>query len=717
MIKAYIYGTPKGFDAYGSDKSFEGYLKGFYIATRRDKRLMVNRRANGETIYSYLHYGLMEYSDLGKGKAGRINSFFGMSLHLSDGIYTPDFKLVFDWFDFWFNKILEDGTILKKVSSGYVQYQVSKFASANYIEQVRSNLPNIFSEKAGTVMLRYDDSFIEGKSGQIASLNDKADSNVILSAFKHYQWVKLSSDVPIDDTVVIDIDFNDLNDKLSEYSKLLLPIAINPKAHSVDELCKIEDGVKEIFSSIESYLKKISKNNTEEYDKFSSLANDCKAVYENITELKKRLIDPGDGSGTDTPATQFCHKCQKNKHISEFSSPNATICIACEKEAEIPSKQCNKCGQIKPITEFSSPNATICIACENEVPTKQCNKCGQIRPITEFEPGAKICKDCAGAGFTIPSWAKIVISSAVILVIGVVCLLKFNSDTLPPPPLKTVDEEIFWSHINKYEYQTAYEYLADKSDRNDYLPIESAINKQMWDIINNGVESYEEYNKTIGNDKVDKVKNVLAGVTLLGDDAITKESKDKISNTIKQFRELVDKLSLEDKNFGPKSHKKASDIIKEGKNYNSKWLDIVASKYDKYKEETNTKPSPPVTTQQDYGSIYLVNLDANYNPIKNNQGVVEVPIVPGKKTECGTYKRKTFVDICYDRNKVKIRRVKELEDNPNPADKDNPQAQNYKLNATYRVRINKAGLEVYEVIYVEDLTGKVLTEITIRTKQ
>lgn len=698
MIKAYIYGTPKGFDAYGSDKSFEGYLKGFYIATRRDKRLMVNRRANGETIYSYLHYGLMEYSDLGKGKAGRINSFFGMSLHLSDGIYTPDFKLVFDWFDFWFNKILEDGTILKKVSSGYVQYQVSKFASANYIEQVRSNLPNIFSEKAGTVMLRYDDSFIEGKSGQIASLNDKADSNVILSAFKHYQWVKLSSDVPVvpgGGGVVIDIDFNDLNDKLSEYSKLLLPIAINPKAHSVDELRKIEDGVKEIYSSIISYLKQISKDNADEYDKFSSLANDCKAVYENVTELKKRLIDPPyDGPGTDEPATQFCHKCQKNKHISEFSSPNATICIACE----------------------------------NEVPTKQCNKCGQIKPITEFEPGAKICKDCAGAVFTIPSWAKIVISSAVILVIGVVCLLKFNSDDNndpdppTPPTHETVDKKIFLSHINKYEYQTAYEYLADKSDRNDYLPIESAINQQMWNIINDGVESYEGYNKTIGNDKVDKVKNVLAGVTLLGEDAITKESKDKISNTIKQFRELVDKLSLEDKNFGPKSHKKASDIIKEGKNYNSKWLDIVASKYDKYKEETSTKPSPPVTTQQDYGSIYLVNLDVNYKPIKNNQGkdeVQNIAIKPDGKIFGGYYKLDTFVDICYDSNKVKIERAtKKLEVNPSPKPDTNPQAQNYKLNATYRVRINQVGSDAYEVICVKDkITDKVLMEITIRTKR
>jgi len=705
MIKAYIYGTPKGFDAYGSDRSFEGYLKGFYITSRRGKRLMVNRRANGETIYSYLHYGLMEYSDISKDKAGRINSFFGMSLRISDGIYTPDLKRVFDWFDYWFNKILKDGTILKEVSSGYIQYQVSKFANANNIEHLHSNLPNIFSEKSGTLMLDYDESFIDGKSGQIAQLNNGEDDDVILSTFKHYQWVALSpifKKIEKSTDICIELDFNDLNDRLAEYNKMLLPIAINLNASSVDELSKINDAVQENYSSITSYLKAISNgnDNVEECNKFASLASDYVAVCENIAALKLKFSSNTDNSGEvvtiDKTKTQFCYNCQEHKDVSEFSSPDATKCIACEEKIALSQK-------------------------------KQCYKCGQTKSYAEFESGSKICKVCESKkvsdSFAIPFWAKIAVPSAIVLVIVGVCLLKFPpKPTIPEqtdPVVTTtqlnseqkVDYNTFETLIKEYKYQDAYDYLANKSNRDEYLPFDDVINSQMWEIINSSIESYRTCHETL----VDKV---LVGITPLGEEVITKGSKDVIIKTITDFGTLVNKLALEDKSFGPNSYGEATEIIAEGKYYDSKWLDMVALKYGKYQEGISTKPSAPITTQQGYGSIYLVHLDGNHNPIKDEQGNVEVKniaIEQGKKINGGIYKRNTFVDICYDRDKVRIRRTKVLEDNTNPTTE--PQAQNYKLNATHRVRINKAGRNVYEVIYVEDLTGKVLMEITIKTKQ
>lgn len=706
MIKAYIYGTPKGFDTYGSNKSVEGYLRGFYITSRRGKRLMVNRRANGETIYSYLHYGLMEYSDIGKDKAGRINSFFGMSLHISDGIYTPDLKRVFDWFDYWFNKILEDGTILKEVSSGYIQYQVSKFANANNIEHLHSNLPNIFSEKSGTIMLDYDDSFVEGKSGQIAQLNNEEDDDVILSTFKHYQWVALSpifKKIEKSTDICIELDFNDLNDRLAEYNKMLLPIAINLNARSVDELSKINDVVQENCSSITSYLKAISNGNEndEECNKFASLASDYVAVCENIAALKLKFSSNTDNSGEvvtiDKTKTQFCYNCQEHKDVSEFSSPDATKCIACEEKIALSQK-------------------------------KQCYKCGQTKSYAEFESGSKICKVCESKkvsdSFVIPFWAKIAVPSAIVLVIVGVCLLKFfpkatipeQTDQVGTTATQTVspqkvDDNTFETLIKEYKYQEAYDYLADKSNKLNYLPFDDVIKSQMWEMINNNIESYKTCHETL----VDKI---LVGITPLGEEVITKGSKDAIIKTIEDFGTLVNKLALEDKSFGPNSYEIATDIITDGKYYNSKWSDIVASKYDKYQKGRSTSPSTSATTQQGYGSIYLVHLDGNYNPIKDEQGKVEeknIAIELGKKIAGGTYKRNTFVDICYDRDKVRIRRTKVLEDNTNPT--TNPQAQNYKLNATHRVRIDKAGRNVYEVIYVEDLTGKVLMEITIKTKQ
>lgn len=705
MIKAYIYGTPKGFDAYGSDKSFEGYLKGFYITSRRGRRLMVNRRANGETIYSYLHYGLMEYSDIGKDKAGRINSFFGMSLHISNGIYTPDLKRVFDWFDYWFNKILEDGTILKEVSSGYIQYQVSKFANANNIEHLHSNLPNIFSEKSGTLMLDYDESFIDGKSGQIAQLNNEEDDDVILSTFKHYQWVALSpifKKIEKSTDICIELDFNDLNDRLAEYNKMLLPIAINLNASSVDELSKINDAVQENYSSITSYLKAISNgnDNVEECNKFTSLASDYVAVCENIAALKLKFSSNTENSSEvvtiDKTKTQFCYNCQEHKDVSEFRSLDATKCIACEEKIALSQK-------------------------------KQCYKCGQTKLYAEFESGSKICKVCESKkvsdSFAIPFWAKVVVPSAiVVLVIVGVCLLKFSPNpTIPEqtdPVVTTtqLDSEqkvvynTFETLIKEYKYQEAYDYLANKSNRDEYLPFDDVINSQIWEIINSSIESYRTCYETL----VDKV---LVGITPLGEEVITKGSKDVIIETITDFGTLVNKLSLEDKSFGPNSHRIATDIISEDKNYDRKWLDIVTLKYDKYIEETSTKQSTPVITQQGYGTICLVQLDNKLLPKLDTKEEISLDTSKeGYKLHHNKlYKRGTFVDICYDMNKVIIQKKGDenvIQSNNNP--EQNPQAKSCAKNATFRLKFLRAG---HAIVYIKDKNGNVLSEITFRTVQ
>ena len=51
MIKTFIYGDPHGFDFYEKDVYLNDYFKGFYISSRRGRRLVVNRRENGETIF------------------------------------------------------------------------------------------------------------------------------------------------------------------------------------------------------------------------------------------------------------------------------------------------------------------------------------------------------------------------------------------------------------------------------------------------------------------------------------------------------------------------------------------------------------------------------------------------------------------------------------------------------------------------------------------
>lgn len=666
MIKAYIYGTPKGFDAYGSDKSFEGYLKGFYITSRRGKRLMVNRRANGETIYSYLHYGLMEYSDIGKDKAGRINSFFGMSLHISGGIYTPDLKRVFDWFDYWFNKILEDGTILKEVSSGYIQYQVSKFANANNIEHLHSNLPNIFSEKSGTLMLDYDESFIDGKSGQIAQLNNEEDDDVILSTFKHYQWVALSpifKKIEKSSDICIELDFNDLNDRLVEYNKILLPIAINLNASSIDELCKINDAVQENYSSITSYLKAISNSNdnVEEYNKFASLASDYVAVCENITALKLKFSANTDDSGEigtiNEPKTQFCYNCQEHKDLSEFRSAESTKCIACEEIA----------GQKK----------------------IQCVKCGHIKPSTEYSQGNKICKQCESQ-HPIPSWIKVVACGTFVLVAVMICFLNRSaiSDSFNKHKFGTsenpynenthdnsgmVDVDTLASYLNNGDIVGASMYIKDKSDKNNHLPFDYSIIEYIWAQIN--CSQAPQY-----NDQLDRILKDMV--------SLTSEIEDRsgITAIISNHQFLChDKLKLPDKQFGPDIYNSVNTILN-GKNskYNDDWKAFANAKYDNY----NNSTPPPAT--QDY--IYLVRLNKqyyieNYEQIKIEEDQIFRGVEQNK-----------FIDFCYGNNVEFMRDTTLFGINPWPENASGPK---YQMPKTTRIETNIIGKNTYTFTYNE----------------
>lgn len=59
-MRTYIYGVPQGFDFYEKDVQFTDYFKSFYISSRRGRRFLINRKENGETIYTYLRYGMKE---------------------------------------------------------------------------------------------------------------------------------------------------------------------------------------------------------------------------------------------------------------------------------------------------------------------------------------------------------------------------------------------------------------------------------------------------------------------------------------------------------------------------------------------------------------------------------------------------------------------------------------------------------------------------------
>ena len=124
MIKAYLYGTPNGFDLYGADQELRNYFLGFYISSRKGSRLMVDRRQDGKTFYNFLKYELIE-------SIGRPNSFFGMSVVIDDGVYTPELKKFQQWCDYIFSEVVKRGELFHSTPEGKLQYTAQRFSDKN----------------------------------------------------------------------------------------------------------------------------------------------------------------------------------------------------------------------------------------------------------------------------------------------------------------------------------------------------------------------------------------------------------------------------------------------------------------------------------------------------------------------------------------------------------------------------------------------------------
>lgn len=290
MIKTFVYGTPLGFDFYEGDDAYKDYFKSFYISSRKGRRLMVNRRDNGETTYNYLRYGLREAEI-------RPNSFFGMTLVMDEWRYCPDFIKMLQWFDRIYEKIIEKQNILRKGDDGEIQYVVKKFEdNSDGVEWVKKNLPNIFLPKAGTTISSYDNTFTKDTSGQIPCLNDELSNQNYLSAFKQHCWVTLSSEIAKPSSVnglathnesavstVVELSYADVKAQLNDFNKKLLPIATGEIEGGKDELERMQKDARQTIAHIRAYL--VFTKDDEVANDFRALENDYESLVKSIGVL------------------------------------------------------------------------------------------------------------------------------------------------------------------------------------------------------------------------------------------------------------------------------------------------------------------------------------------------------------------------------------------------------------------------------------------------
>lgn len=544
MIKTFIYGTPHGFDFYEKDAAYAEYLKGFYISSRKGRRLMVNRKDNGETTYNYLRYGLREV-------IVRPNSFFGMTIVLEEDYYCPDFNKILEWFDYIFEKVLNEKKIFKKSEDGEIQYAVNKFDEcASDVEWIKNNLPKILSQTAGTNILQYDNTFVCGRAGQIPCLNDNQTDKYYLSVFKKNYWITLSSEFPKQDEIMpttkdgsiivggspIELSYPDLKNQLDDLNKLLVPIATGVTQGSLDELTKMYDNAKYSYDSLSQYVSFIK--GSEEADMFENLYADYKSLVNSISAmLSKTGKDDTSNTplipGIETTNIQYCYNCKQHKDASHFRSPSSMKCLECESTEQSGNRnikiQCRKCGKYKQLGEFEN-GGSICRSCQ-ELELNQrkiCIRCGKEKSLNDFPLNSGMCKECTNGidwrkyfrASIIPFFYAIVIFAAIVGLYWIInCSDVWKREKLPAEADVEVDEGIDTNKVSasalneflaKEQFEDAYKYIVGKTDKDKYLSIiVKAIDTKLWKIVDESNSSDAEIIKAELDVKITPLSSLM----------------------------------------------------------------------------------------------------------------------------------------------------------------------------------------------------------------
>lgn len=467
MFNTYIYGTPLGFDFYEDVASLKEYFKGFYISSRKGRRLMVNRRDNGETLYNYLRYGLAE-------KEGRPNSFFGMSISMDNNEYAYDFKEIFDWFDYLFDKLVERGSIFFLNAGNIIQYKIAKFKdNAEEVQWLKNNIPNLFTKAQGVKLLEYDSTFSATSSGQIRCFNDETTATKILEAFKKCRWIALSPMFEPEEEP-IEIDSSDIEAQLNKYTQQLVPIAISPKQENLNILHSIESNCVETIGLIQKYL--ATERDESEQRTCASLIERTREIVTNAKTIATKI----DISGST---------------INPFP-PKPHL------------KRCNRCGKNLPLLNFANVNSRFCIDCENQIhqsksKTRKCTQCGKEKNQSEFPEGSSTCYDCKShKSFLDYIDAKLIAVFLVfVLIAGISLYLIFGGDksskySNEEPQTDEVlieDENLendsfdankFNNFLINKEFKKAYSYIKDIDNNEIYISqLKASIEQHLWEIL------------------------------------------------------------------------------------------------------------------------------------------------------------------------------------------------------------------------------------------
>lgn len=567
MIRTYIYGVPHGFDFYEKDANLNNYFKGFYISSRRGRRLMVNRQENGETIYSYLQYGLKEV------ERQPLHSFFGMSLVVDDYQYCPNFKVLLEWFDYLFNKLVKEQRIIKKNEDGVLCYVIHKFEEvSDEVNWLKNIIPNIItkSEQADDVKVeisKYDKSFFVGNVGQIVCFNKPVSEKRLFEVFHKNSWISVSSEIlekeevntsrNIADSEVIEYSYEELDEECNKFTEILLSIAIDISCTSVTDLAEIEGKVQKTCINLENYLPTI--DNIEEKYKFKNLESKYNSLKDKILTLQSKSTGTISTSTSPQGKNLYCFSCKKYKPLSHFRSIKSTKCKECEEKDHIEPadnegyKVCKHCGKKKALKAFCNSETDICDDCSNIKQQKSENSA--LQRLKENIPLTK--------GFVRISMGLLVVVATIMIIFfsrmkndnEVHGIARIDSTQIVKNS-SNVDIKEVNRFIKSYNFKELFEYIREKQDADKYKSlIKHSVNGYLWKIIDTSTSAQEDIERFyIENNEL---------LEFIGFD---KDDKDTWRETITDYNQMLsiikkDKVTEKDVEVGKEILKKHSNLF------------------------------------------------------------------------------------------------------------------------------------------------------------
>ena len=173
--KFYIYGVPDGFNMLSGTPDEILYYQLFYDTSKRGREMRINRKTNGETVYSYLIYNLVSCK-------GREGAFLGMSIVFTGDEYCNNPVSLKELFDGVYNEIIQKSDDKDKIiSSINGANAIGRFCISRFDERQdmcekigRIIINNVIGELADSIST-IDDSFNNSKEGRMLTLPFDAD--------------------------------------------------------------------------------------------------------------------------------------------------------------------------------------------------------------------------------------------------------------------------------------------------------------------------------------------------------------------------------------------------------------------------------------------------------------------------------------------------------------------------------------------------------------